>query len=276
MKALKNLSVFLISSLFCIASVRAEDTEYFLKISGNRPYGIACDNNGLMYMITAPHAGNGTLSTVTPDGTITDIAVLEGKFIGPGICIATDKSIYIAVGNKIIRVLPDSTADIIAEGFSLCFDLKRDHRDNMYVADDYTGTIYKITRSGEQQLFYKSDTSGLFLLTSLVIDRSNEHLYAREGNRILKFKLNSNNAPGQPEILVDNLKLFYMCRDKNNNIYASTLENVIQIDAHGKTQYLSQDSLKTPIGVAVGGKGFDTESLYVTVEDGIVKVPVPK
>lgn len=101
-------------------------------------------------------------------------------------------------------------------------------------------------------------------------------MYAREGNRIIKFKINSISPSEKPEVLIDNMKLFYMCRDNNNNIYASTLDNVIRIDANGDAQYLSQNSLKTSIGLAVGGNDFDRGSLYVAVEDGIVKLPIPK
>ena len=70
--------------------------------------------------------------------------------------------------------------------------------------------------------------------------------------------------------------MFYLCRDNNNNIYASTIENVIKIDTSGESKYLSGKPLKTSIGVAPGGKGFDEKKLYVSVEDGIIKFPIIK
>jgi hypothetical protein len=227
-------------------------------------------------MITAPEKGNGTLSKVTPDGKITDIAVLEGSFIGPGIYIDNKNGIFITVGNKLLKVSPDGNTETIADGFSLCFDVKVDNNGNIYVADDLKGIIYKITPEGKKDIFFKSDTTGPFVLTSIVFDSNNENLYAREKNRIIKFKIDSNSTWEKPEVIVDNTKMFYLCRDNNNDIYASTIDNVIKIDTKGNVKYLSGEPLKTSIGVAVGGKGFDEKSLYVSIENGIIKIPIPK
>ena len=276
MKSFKNFFIFLILFIFSCASSNTDEPDYFLKISGNRPYGIAFDNNELMYMITAPETGNGTLSKVTPNGEITDIAVLEGSFIGPGIYINNKNDIFITVGNKLLKVSPDGNTEIIADGFSLCFDVKFDNNGNIYVADDLKGIIYKIAPSGEKDIFFKSDTTGPFVLTSIIIDSNNENLYAREKNRIIKFKIDSNSTSEKPEVIIDNTKMFYLCRDNNNNIYASTIDNAIKIDTRGEIKYLSEKPLKTSIGVALGGKGFDEKSLYVSVEDGIIKIPIQK
>ncbi|MBN1694654.1 hypothetical protein JW879_04530 [candidate division WOR-3 bacterium] len=276
MKSFKNFFIVFILLIFSCASTNSDEPDYFLKVSGNRPYGIAFDNKGLLYMITAPPTGNGTLSKVTPDGKITDITVLEGSFMGPGIYIADNNGIFITVGNKLLKVSPDGNTETIADGFSLCFDVKMDSNGNIYVADDLKGVIYKIAPEGKKNIFFKSDTTGPFVLTSIVIDNNNENLYAREGNRIIKFKIDSNSTSEKPEVLIDNTKMFYLCRDNNNNIYASTIDNVIKIDTGGNIKYLSGKPLKTSIGVAVGGKGFDEKSLYVSVEDGIIKLPIIK
>jgi len=276
---MKSFDKFYIFSLLLILSCTSGspvEPDYFLKISGNRPYGIAFNNNGLMYMITAPETGNGILSKVTPDGKITDIAVLEGSFIGPGIYINNNNGIFITVGDKLLKILPDGNTETIADGFKLCFDVKVDNNKNIYVADDLKGIIYKINSSGEKNIFFESDTTGPFALTSIVINRDNENLYAREGKKIIKLKLDSNSASEKPGVIIDNTKMFYMCRDNNDNIYASTIENVIKIDAGGTVKYLSGKPLKTSIGVAIGGKGFDEKSLYVSVEDGIIKLPILK
>jgi hypothetical protein len=276
---MKSFDKFFIFSLLLILSCTSGSSvepDYFLKTSENRPYGIAFDNNGLMYMITAPETGNGTLSKVTPDGKITDIAILEGSFIGPGIYIDDNNGIFITVGNKLLKVSPDGNTEIIADGFKLCFDVKVDNNGNIYIADDLKGIIYKIDSSCEKNIFFESDTTGPFTLTSIILDNNNENLYAREGNRIIKLKLNSNSSSEKPGVIIDNIKMFYMCRDNNNNIYASTIDNVIKIDTGGEIKYLSGKPLKTSIGVAVGGKGFDEKSLYVSVEDGIIKVPILK
>jgi hypothetical protein len=276
MKALKVVFIFFILLILSFAFINSDDPDYFLKITGNRPFGVAFDNKGSMYMISAPDKGNGTLSKVSPDGKITDIAVLKGSFIGPGIYIDNNNGIFITVGDKLLKVSLDGNTKIIADGFSRCIDVKIDKNGNIYVADDLKSTIYKITASGKKDIFYKSDTISSFFLTSIVFDSNNENLYAREGNRIIKFSINSKSTVEKPEVIIDNTKIFYLCTDNNNNIYASTIDNVIKIDTNGKVQYLSQKSLRTSIGIAIGGKGFDDKSLYVTIADGIIKLPVLK
>jgi DNA-binding beta-propeller fold protein YncE len=258
-----------------IKNINSDELNYFIKTSGDRPYGIAFDNKGLMYMVTAPETGNGMLSKVTPDGKVTHIAVIEGNFIGPGIYIDNEDNIFIAAGDRLLNVSPEGKIKIIADGFSRCFDVKLDKDKNIYLADDLQNTIYKIT-SGKKDIFYKGDTTGSFVLTGIVIDCENENLYAREGNRILKFHLQTNITQDKPEVILDKAGMFYMYMDNNNNIYASTLNNVIKVDTGRNVQYLSQKALKTSIGLAAGGRGFDENSLYVAVEDGIIKLPMSK
>lgn len=262
----------MLSSSFIIS----DEVNYFLKTSGNRPFGIAFDKKGFMYMITAPRTGNGTLSKVTPGGKITDIAEIEGNFIGPGIFIDDNGNIFITAGDKLLKIFTDGKSKIIADGFSRCIDVKVDKNENIYVADDLQSTIYKITPSGIKNIFYKSDSTGSFILTSIAFDCNTEYLYAREGNSILRFHINSNGASEKPEVIVDNTSTFYLCVDNNNNIYASTIDNVIKIDALGKVQFLYKNPLNIAIGVAIGDKGFDDKSLYITVEDGIITLPIPK
>ncbi len=276
MKSLKLLLLFFALLTLSFTYVNPDETNYFLKTSGDRPYGIAFDNKGLMYIVTAPETGNGTLSKVTPDGKVTAVAVIEGNFIGPGIYIDSDNSIFITAGDDLLTIFPDGKTKIIAEGFSRCIDVKTDKRKNIYVADDLQNTIYIVTPSGKKNIFYKGDTVGSFILTCIAFDSSSENLYAREGNSILKFHIKSDGTSGEPEVIINNTKMFYLCMDNNDNLYASTLDNVIKIDTSGKAQFLSQTSLKTSLGLAIGGKGFDENSLYVAVEDGIIKVPVSK
>jgi len=277
MKSYGSYIIFFILLVLSFAFVIPGEPDYFIKISGNRPYAVAFDKSRRMYMVTAPSTGNGTLSIVTPEGKISVIATLEGNFIGPGIYIDKNSNgIFITVGDKLLKINPDGKTKIIADGFSRCIDVKADKNDNIYIADDLKSTIYKITLDGRKSIFYQSDTVGAFVLTSIVIDNTGKNLFAREGNRIIRLKTDSDDTSEKPDVIIDNAKMFYLCIDDNNNLYASTLNNVIKIDPEGKLQFLSQSSLKTSIGLAVGGKGFDTNSLYVAVADGIIKLPIAK
>jgi len=257
-------------------TVVGTDENYFLKTSGDRPFGIAFDNSGSMYMVTAPPQGNGTLSKVTPDGKITNIAALEGNFIGPGIFIDKAGNILITVGDKLLRRSTNGQVKIIADGFLRCFDVKADNHENIYVSDALANTIYKISPSGIKTVFYQCGSTGPFVLTGLTFDPNNDNLYAKEGNKLIKFHLTPNGIPAKPVTVIDNTKIFYLCTDNHGNIYASTIDNVIKIDTGAKVQPLSPQPLKTSIGLTIGGKGFDENALYIAVADGIIKLPVQK
>ena len=275
MKLLKLACILFIVLIISSSFIYSDEPTYFLKTSGDRPFGIAFDNKGLMYMITAPKKGNGTLSKVTPEGRITDITVLEGNFIGPGIYIDNNNDIFITVGDKLLKVSLDGKTKIIADGFSRCIDVKVDKNENIFVADDLQSAIYRISPSGAKEVFYQSDSLGSFVLTSIALDNMAEYLYAREKNRILRFHIDSIGAVEKPEVIIDNTNTFYLCLDNNNNIYASTIENVVKIDTIGRVKYLFNKPLKTSIGIAIGRKGFDNQSLYIAVEDGIIRFPIP-
>ena len=273
MKLLKKTCVFLFLSLLCFASLSAQEADYFLQPSGNRSFGLAFDQKGSLYMVTAPPTGNGTLSKVTPEGKITEMAVLEGTFIGPGIYYHKDNSLLITVGDKLLEVSVEGKIRVIAAGFARCMDAKPDQKGNIYVADDLQHTIFKITPSGVKEVFYKSDASGSFIFTTLAFDKKFEFLYVKEGNKILRFSINQAGASVKPEILIDNINVFYLST-VGDYLYATTIENVIRIDRNGETQKLFKEPLNTAIGVFAGGKGFDEKSLYITVKEGIIKTPV--
>ncbi len=250
--------------------------EYFIKVEGNRPFAVAFDNLGAMYMVTAPTSGDGTLSKVSADGTVTELATLEGSFIGPGIDVDNDGNAYITVGNKLLKVSPEGNISVIAEGFSRCFDVKIGSDDNLFVADDVEATIYSVSPSGEKSVFYKGEKKGNYIITSLIFDKDNNRLYAKENNRILSFDISGNTENANPVLVADNLDMFYLCMDSQNNICLSSPNtgNIQRLDANGNATNVNTSPLPTPIGLASGGKGFDKDYLYVCVRDGIVKIPI--
>lgn len=259
--------------------------DYFVKVGEHRPFGVAI-NKGIMYMVTAPSSGNGKLSKITPDGKIEEFATLEGDFSGNYI---TDKSfissgidfddtgnVYITLGDKLIKILPDGSVITIADGFSRCFDVKIDKTGNMYVADDKADTIYKFTPSMEKSVLYKGQLSGDFILTSLAFDKKQKYLYAREGRKVLKFRINMNGPTSKqvkPKCVVDNINMFTICLDQDNTIYACTSYSLIRIDGKTKATTLI-NSLRDPDGLCFGESGFDPDAVYVATVSGILKVRI--
>ncbi len=267
-----RLSPFLLLVL-CLSFVGNPDG-YFLKVTGNRPYGLTFDRKGFMYLMTAPPTGNGTLSRVTPDGKVINLAALEGTFIGPGIAVDDSGNIFVTVGNKLLEMSSDGKTKATLDGFSRCFDVKLDRSGNIYVADDGEGIVYKIDASNRKEMFYRSDSAGSFKLTGICFDSGCKNLFVRDGKKLLKFHLTSDGVSEGPQVILENVDMFYICIDSSDNLYASTLKNVIRIDSRGRVENLSREDLKTSIGLVIGCKGFDEGKLYVAVEDGIAELPI--
>jgi len=256
------------------AATSGDATGYFLRVSGNRPYGVVFDGHGFMYMVTAPDSGAGTLSRVDPNGRVVDVCTLNGTFIGPGITLDTEGNLLVTLGNRLVRISPAGNAVTVADGFKRCFDVKLDCRGNIYVADDCAGAIYRIAPGKPRDIFYQSDTTGSFRLTGMCFDSRCRHLFLRDGRKLLRIPIRPDSRPGDPETILDAVDLFYLCAGRDSTMYASTPTIVIRVDGRNRFMALSGTRLNAPAGLALGGEGFEENNLYVTVADGIVCVPI--
>jgi len=144
----------------------------------------------------------------------------------------------------------------------------------MYVADDKADIIYMFTPSMQKSVLYKGEVAGDFILTSLAFDTKQEYLYAREGRRVLKFKINKNGPlkkPIRPKCVVENVDMFSICLDKDNTIYACTSYSLIRLDGKKKATTI-MGSVRDPDGLCFGRPAFDPDSIYVATAYGIAKV----
>ena len=267
MNALHRLGVIVLTVLTC----GLVSFTYFLH-TGYRPWGVAFDGKGAMYMVTAPDIGSGALWRVTPEGKAVPIATLHGTFIGPGIATDGSGNAFITVGNKLLKVSPKGRIQTVAESFSNCIDVKLDHNGNFYVADDGKKVVCKITPSGSRKVIYSSNATGSLLLTAICVDRLEKKMYVRDGNKILRLSLDPGTNSQKPDVILENPKIFYMCIDDEDNIYVDNDSDVIKISSAGKTSYLAS-SVPTPVGLAIGGKGFNAHTLFVSSPSGIVELP---
>jgi hypothetical protein len=251
---------------------RAE-TKLFIKTSGDRPYGVAFSHSGVMYIVTAPPTGAGLLSKVTPDGRITSLRPVEGTFIGPGIVVDTSDRIYIATGDKVIVVTAERDIQVMADGFSRCIALDLDKENNLYVADDAAGTIYRISAGSAKRELYRSKDQGNFFLTGLAIDRERGKLFARLGRKVVKFAIESDGSLSGPATIAEDTKAFGLCVGTDGGLYSAALSDVLKIGSDARVEKLSDAPLDEAVGLAQGGNGFRSDALYVTVRTGVALVP---
>lgn len=248
------------------------DDGYFIQMGGDRPFGLAFDNQGRMLVVKAPPTGDGTLLRVEPDGKTSEVAALKGTFIGPGIDTDTEGNCYITVGDKLLKIQADGVVSTLADGFSKCMDVKRDDRGYLYVADDGKDAIYEIGPDKEKTLVYQGEASGSFILTCLAFDKEFEHLYAAEKGSILRFSRDAEGRFGKPEVVAEDIrKLFFIGLDDRNRIYVDNTESLFRLGEDGKLDPLAE-ALLIPLSFKFGGKGFDASSVYIAVGDGIYRI----
>jgi hypothetical protein len=273
MKPVLLSALFFLTAASLPLAAQDADVSLFLKIEGNRPFAVAFDGKGAMYIVTAPDSGNGLLSRVTPGGRVHPVAVLEGSFIGPGIDVDDDGTIYVTVGDKLIAVDQKGGVRTVVDGFTRAFDVKLDHRGNMFVADDVADTVYRIVQ-GKKEVFYSGGQFGAFVLTGLAFDAAHAFLYIREGDAILKVNPADVRKKGaSPDTVVKGMSAFSICLLGKRVFVTAPSAGVFYLDAAASIKLVPAKGLvKTPIGIAAGGKGFDEKSLYAAVVGGIVKI----
>jgi hypothetical protein len=256
----------------------------FLPNSGNRPYAIHFDNHGFMYIVTGDANGNGKLSRVTPDGTVTDITPLSGSFIGPGLDMDKEGNFYIPLGNHVVKVTPGGDVTTLfsssSMGIERALDLVLDSLNNIYIADDIQDKVYKIdtlltsTVFIDNQLGREQD----FSLSDIFFDFDFKNMYLAEGarRRILKYPINEDGQPGAVEILYDNPQIgeiFNLALSKDTTIITVPISGnkLVMITNEG----IAENSLTGAshvIAVRYGGEGFDSTSIYLTATTGVIKV----
>jgi hypothetical protein len=251
----------------------AEKAVYLVNTTGDRPFGVAFNNEGL-YMVRAPGIGNGRLSMVDPKGNITEIAPLEGTFMGPGIDTDKDGNTFITLGDNVLKLAPGGKTTVVARGFTRCFAVRADLKGNLYIADDITDTIYKISSTLDKSIVYKGTGTTPFFLMGLTFDKTFENLYMNEGGKIFKLHINKDGVPEKPQLVIDKLEgIRCIVMDNEGNIYATTESNVKKISPKGIVTEICMEPIEEPIGLALGGKGFDRNCLYIALKNGIVTVP---
>ncbi len=228
-KSLKNLIFILICSIIFSTTITAKTNhvfkiddnhnysgslkcEMFLKILGNRSFGLTYDNNGNIYFTTGDGSGNGVLKKISPDGSTSTIASFKGSFIGPGLAVDKDGFFIIPIGNNVIKVSTEGEVTTLfsteALGIKRAINLVLDNKNNIYIIDDIASKVYKVDSLFNTSIFIDNPSSieKPFSLMDMNFDKDYKNVYLAESERgrILKYSLNEDGLPDKMEMLYEN------------------------------------------------------------------------
>ena len=120
-------------------------------------HGLAFDNSGNLYVA---NFYNGTISKITPDGTVSIFA--SGLKTPAGLAFDNSGNLYVSnlYGNTISKITPSGIVTEFASGLNGSAGLAFDNSGNLYVANFYNGTISKITPDGTVSTFVNIGLNG--------------------------------------------------------------------------------------------------------------------
>jgi len=185
------------------------EARLFLKYSGGptmRHFGIAIGQDGLMYVLggdAAAVGADGYVSRVTAAGNEQRYVAFKSVFVGPGVDIDEKGNLYIAGGDKLLKVGVGGKVDVLASVFRGAFDLRLGSKGNLYVADHREGRIYRLTPSLEKTLLVDYHLEpGEFIIGGIAFDKGGSHLYSYEAAKktLWRYPIHADGTAGVPEV----------------------------------------------------------------------------
>ncbi|MDF2520725.1 MAG: hypothetical protein K0R84_1353 [Clostridia bacterium] len=231
--------------------------------------GITIDYAGNMYV---GNRSANTISRVTKEGAAEDFVKLECAEL---LCLTVDKenNIYAAGKDKVFKISPRGEVTELAGGFSCADDLRLDLQGNIYLTDSYENRVYRITPDLKKSIYIDSDESRDKLgsgwhITGITFDNRYENLYIARMKKgeILKYPINPDGSPGEPEIILNDIKEpDHLEMDKQGRLYITLFRSgsLIRADSMGSVEYLCDGEMHYATGIVLGRSGFDEKSAYV-------------
>ena len=228
-------------------------------------HGLAFDNSGNLYVA---NFYNGTISKITPDGTVSIFA--SGLKTPAGLAFDNSGNLYVSnlYGNTISKITPSGIVTEFASGLNGSAGLAFDNSGNLYVANFYNGTISKITPDGTVSTFVNIGLNGPW---GLAFD-NNGNLYVStySDGTISKITPDGSTVSTFASGLNTPQSLAF---DKNGNLYTGTSDHkLFVISSSGVKQELT---ITDSALYDVGGLAFDNNgNLYAANHDdhNIIKI----
>jgi streptogramin lyase len=128
----------------------------------NRPFGVAVDSGGNLFVMNQGNGTNGTISKVSPAGSVSTFAT--GIVSGEGLVFDASDNLYVANNGSVTKFTPGGSASQFATGFNTPAGLTFDSNGNLFVtaygSGSSNGSIWKVTPGSVITLFSGSTLNG--------------------------------------------------------------------------------------------------------------------
>jgi hypothetical protein len=259
----------------------------FLEFEG--AHGIVFDDSGNMfigkktqeiYRVT-PDAQASLFMSVDSLADKTDKTKIWNMSMGPG------GYVYAAAGDRILRINSEGAVEtFLTDDFTgewgAC-DLAFDSEENLYVVHDRMVEKYCIVPGAEPVkttlLDGRNDFPLLRAAVGICFGKDFKDLYVSDvfGNKVVKCTFNEDGTIGEMIEYTSFRSAEYMEADHDGNIYVSLpAENSIaRIAPSGEESPVATGNLlREPTTLAFGKGRFEAGSLYITVKNGVYRIPV--
>jgi sugar lactone lactonase YvrE len=261
--------------------------EVFKKDFPDAMMGMTFDHSGNMYI--ASHGDNPLkiLYRITPDGKMTAIASLDGRF--QFLNASQNDYVYASAitssekgSGKVLRFSLNGKFSVISEGFiqpvAITFDTNR----NLYVVDAMAKKVYRITPKGEKSVFINLESGSVStdnLYHGMAFDKKCKNLYIAGINiaggtgNLLKIPVDGQGKPGNPHVMTRQNALHVVVSDNGNVFVTGYNGSLIILGSDGSAEASYRDPLlANGMYLCFGEKRFGKNTLYVNTFEKITRI----
>jgi sugar lactone lactonase YvrE len=269
-------------------------TVRIFEVEGIALEGITVTKDGTIY---ASGDETGKIFKRTTSGIVTEVASFWDDGSGTVLGLTSDPNgnVYAAVNhwsdeaiNGVWQIGRDDTVELHAAlPISLLNGITIDERRNLYVSDSYAGSIWKVSRTGEIELWVQDELlmdSWGFGFGINGVDYYRHAIYASItlDGRIVKIPINRDGGAGTPESYVEDIALFgvdHAILDRFGNLYAVNvfMHSIVKVDTELEVATLieNSDDVYKPASLSLGARGNQFSIYFTNYENAYDWFPPP-
>ncbi|WP_347277464.1 gluconolactonase [Pseudanabaena sp. FACHB-2040] len=257
---------------------------------------IAIDTDGTLFVTSHE---TGTLLKITPDGTVSELATLEGKVSGVAIApeggastLAPDGTLLVTGWTAenvpvISQVALDGTVTTLATLPEAVFlnGITPISANRYLIADSYRGAIWQLdTETGRVEIWLEHPLLARRSADSPIpavngLKRFEDTLYVSNTDQmlLLTIPIDGQGAAGEPEVLLEEVNIDDFAFAADGTLYGTThiYNSVIQIAPEGAITVIAQaeQGVTGSTALAFGRMDCDRTALYVVTNGGMFLPP---